>query len=238
MKSQQPVGAEPVSTSPATTASSQGERKPLSLQWTQEQAQAERGYQAICGVDEAGRGPFAGPVVAAAVILPTGWLPEGLNDSKKLTEKKREALYEQIVTHAIAYEITMVSPEVIDEVNILQATFIAMQHAVEHLSIPADFALIDGNHVPTLQIPAECIIGGDAISPSIAAASILAKVTRDRYMVKLGKVHPQYQLEKHKGYGTKAHCDAILEHGAVHGVHRHSFLKKLQAKHPEVTIWR
>ncbi len=206
------------------------------LLWNHEQAATDQGYTSICGVDEAGRGPFAGPVVAAAVILPLG-IDIGVDDSKKLTERKREKLFDQIIEQAIAFEIAMVQPEVVDEINILQATFLAMQHAVEHLPTAADFALIDGNQMPKLVVDAQTLIGGDALSPSIAAASILAKVARDRYMVELDATYPQYGFAKHKGYGTKAHCEAILAHGAC-PAHRRSFLKKLQAKHPEIALWR
>ncbi len=186
-----------------------------------------KGFKYICGVDEAGRGPLAGPVCAAAVILPEGLEIEGLNDSKKLSEKKREALFPIIKEKAIAYSVAFASVEEIDEVNILNATYLAMNRAIEGLQISADFALIDGNRVPTdIKIPCETVIKGDSKSCSIAAASVLAKVTRDRLMLQLDKEYPQYNLKKHKGYGTKEHTDLILQHG-VSPIHRKSFLKKL-----------
>ena len=186
----------------------------------------------MCGVDEAGRGPLAGPVVAAAVILPEDCVIDGLNDSKKLTEKRREALYDEICEKALAYAIASVDHTVIDEINILQATYQAMTQAIAGLSLPADFALIDGNRAPRLDIPCQCIVGGDAKSASIAAASILAKVTRDRYMVEMDAKYPVYGFAGHKGYGTKAHTEAILAHGPS-PIHRMTFLKKLYDKHPE-----
>ncbi len=182
------------------------------------------GYKAICGVDEAGRGPLAGPVFAAAVILPDDCEIEGLNDSKKLSEKKREALFDVIKEKAISWSVASVDEKVIDEINILQATYLAMRKAVEGLDIPADYALIDGNRMPSLSIDGETIIKGDANSPSIAAASILAKVSRDRFMLELCKKYPQYQFEKHKGYGTKLHYEMLTEHG-ISDIHRKSFLK-------------
>lgn len=184
----------------------------------------------LCGVDEAGRGPFAGPVCAAAVILPADAEIEGLNDSKKLTEKKREKLFPIICEKALAYHIAFASVEEIEEYNILQATFMAMRRAVEGLSLTPDLALIDGDKLPTgLTVPAQTLIKGDALSASVAAASVLAKVSRDRLMIELDKEYPQYGFAAHKGYGTKAHCEAILEHGVL-PCHRRSFLKKLLAK--------
>lgn len=197
-----------------------------------EQAVREQGFGAVCGVDEAGRGPLAGPVVAAAVILPEDCVIDGLNDSKKLTEKRREALYDEICDKALAYAIASVDHTVIDEINILQATYQAMTQAIAGLSLPADFALIDGNRAPMLDIPCQCTVGGDAKSASIAAASILAKVTRDRYMVEMDEKYPVYGFAGHKGYGTKAHTEAILAHGPS-PIHRMTFLKKLYDKHPE-----
>ena len=192
-----------------------------------ENAAAQKGYTAVCGVDEAGRGPLAGPVCAAAVILPAGLVIEGLNDSKKLTEKKREALYDVIREQAIAYGIAFASVEEIESVNILQATFLAMNRAIESLPIPADYALIDGNRVPAgITVPCETIIKGDATSASVAAASVLAKVTRDRLMVEMEQTYPGYGFAKHKGYGTAAHVAAIRELG-VTPIHRPSFLTKL-----------
>lgn len=182
-----------------------------------------KGYKAVCGVDEAGRGPLAGPVYAAAVILPEGCEIEGLNDSKKISEKKREKLFDVIIEKAVSYSIASVDEKTIDEINILQATYLAMRKAVEGLDVPADYALIDGNRMPALSIDGETIIKGDANSPSIAAASILAKVSRDRYMLELDKKMPQYQFAKHKGYGTKLHYEMLTEHG-VSDSHRISFL--------------
>lgn len=184
------------------------------------------GYKVICGCDEAGRGPLAGPVVAAACVLPIGLVIEGLNDSKKLTEKKREALFEIIKEEAIAYSIASASVEEIEQINILNASMLAMKRAIEGLSVKADFALIDGNVVRGFDIPAEPIIKGDATSPSIAAASILAKVTRDRMLVEYDKQYPEYGFAKHKGYGTKLHTDSIKKYGVL-PIHRRSFLKFL-----------
>lgn len=202
------------------------------LDWTIEAAAAERGFQAICGIDEAGRGPLAGPVCAAAVILPFGCTIEGLNDSKKLTEKKREQLFDTIQEQALAYAIALVDHETIDRINILEATYLAMQQAVEGLYPAADYALVDGNRSKGLTIPHQCVVGGDAKSPSIAAASILAKVTRDRLMLEQDALYPAYGFAKHKGYGTKAHYQAILEHGPS-PIHRMTFLKKFYDKYPE-----
>ena len=184
------------------------------------------GVKIICGCDEAGRGPLAGPVVAAACILPDGIKIEGLDDSKKLSEKKREKLFDEICEKAIAYCIAMSTPEEIDEINILEASLLAMRRAIDGLSIKPDFALIDGNIDRGFQIPAKAVVGGDATSQSIAAASILAKVSRDRYITEMAGKYPEYGFDKHKGYGTKAHTDAILEHG-VSPIHRKTFLKKL-----------
>lgn len=202
------------------------------LSQTFEQEARAAGFCRICGIDEAGRGPLAGPVVAAAVILPADCVIEGLNDSKKLTEKKREALFEMIQAQAVACAVAAVDHQTIDTINILQATFQAMREAVAALPEAADFALIDGNRAPGLLIPERCIVGGDACCPSIAAASILAKVTRDRYMKQMAEAYPAYGFEKHKGYGTKAHNEAILAHGPS-PIHRMTFLKKLYEKHPE-----
>ena len=193
-----------------------------------EKTYKEQGYTAICGVDEAGRGPLAGPVYAAAVILPEGLLIEGVNDSKKLTEKKREELFDVIKEKAAAYCIASASVEEIEELNILGATMLAMKRAVEGLSVKADFAMIDGNKKPPLEIPCEAIVKGDAKSESVAAASILAKVSRDRYMLEMAEKYPVYSFEKHKGYGTKVHREAILEYGPCE-IHRPSFLKKLMS---------
>ena len=184
-----------------------------------------KGFFAVCGVDEAGRGPLAGPVCAAAVILDEEI--EGLNDSKKLSEKKREELFPVIKEKAVSFSIAFASVDEIEEYNILNATYLAMNRAIEGLGIPADFALIDGNRVPTdIKIPCETVVKGDAKSASIAAASILAKVTRDRLMLEEDKKYPEYNFKKHKGYGTKEHTDAILKYG-MSPIHRPSFLKKL-----------
>lgn len=187
----------------------------------------ENGYNFICGVDEAGRGPLAGPVCAAAVILPEGAVIEGLNDSKKLSEKKREALFDVVKETAVAWSVAFASVEEIEEHNILNATFIAMNRAVEGLKTKADFALIDGNRVPKdIKIPCETVVKGDSLSMSIAAASILAKVTRDRLMLELDEKYPLYEFKKHKGYGTALHMDLIRKYGPSE-CHRPSFLKKL-----------
>lgn len=187
------------------------------------------GYKAVCGVDEAGRGPLAGPVCAAAVILPEGVVIDGVNDSKKLTEKKREALFDVIREQALAYSIAYATVDEIEEINILNATMLAMRRAVDGLSVKADYAMIDGNKIPELNIDAECIIKGDARSMSIACASVLAKVSRDRLLYKYAEEYPMYGFDKHKGYGTKAHREAILEYGPC-PYHRKSFLKKLYKK--------
>ena len=184
------------------------------------------GYAAVCGCDEAGRGPLCGPVVAAAVILPRDLVLEGLDDSKKLTEKKREALFDVICEKALAYAIAEASPAEIDEINILNASMLAMRRAVEALKIPADFALIDGNCSRGFTIPTETVVKGDAKSYSIAAASILAKVTRDRGCIELDREYPEYGIAKHKGYPTKDHMDAVREHGPA-PIYRKSFLKFL-----------
>lgn len=182
------------------------------------------GYKAVCGVDEAGRGPLAGPVCAAAVILPEGVVIDGVNDSKKLTETKREALFDVIREQALAYSIAYATVDEIEEINILNATMLAMRRAVDGLSVKADYAMIDGNKIPELNIDAECIVKGDARSMSIACASILAKVSRDRLLFKYAEEYPMYGFDKHKGYGTKAHREAILEYGPC-PYHRKSFLK-------------
>ncbi len=193
-----------------------------------EELYTSQGFKTICGVDEAGRGPLAGPVFAAAVILPQGLEIEGVTDSKKLSEKKREMLFDVIKEKALAWSIASASVEEIEELNILQADMLAMKRAVEGLQIPADFAMIDGNKCPKLDIPCVSIVKGDARSESIAAASILAKVSRDRLMLSLAEKYPLYSFEKHKGYGTEAHRRAILEYGPCE-IHRMSFLKKILA---------
>ena len=184
------------------------------------------GYTAVCGVDEAGRGPLCGPVVAAAVILPRGTVIEGLNDSKKLTEKKREALFDVITSKALAYCIAYGTVEEINRYNILEADLLAMRRAIDGLSVKADFALIDGNIARDFQIPARAVVHGDAISPSIAAASILAKVTRDRLCVDLDAEYPMYGIAKHKGYGTKEHREALRTYGPS-PIHRTLFIRFL-----------
>lgn len=189
----------------------------------------EAGFANVCGVDEAGRGPLCGPVVAAACILPAGLVLEGLNDSKKLSPKKRDLLFDAIRENAIAYSIAEASVEEIDELNILEATLLAMRRAIEGLSVKADFALIDGNIDRDFPIPARAVIHGDAISPSIAAASILAKVTRDRQCIELDRAYPQYGIAKHKGYGTKVHMDALREYGPA-PIHRKQFIRFLDKK--------
>lgn len=193
-----------------------------------ENAAKEKGFKTVCGIDEAGRGPLAGPVCAACVVLRDGEMIEGLNDSKKLTEKKRDALFKEITEKAVDYSIAMASEQEIDEINILQATFLAMRRAFEGLTkVSPDYALIDGNKTPGLPIEQEAVIKGDARSASVAAASILAKVTRDRYMMNMDKVYPQYYFSKHKGYGTKLHYQCLDEYGSS-PVHRQTFLKKWQ----------
>ena len=180
----------------------------------------------ICGIDEAGRGPLAGDVYAAAVILPDDTIIDGINDSKKLTEKKREALFDEICEKALAYRIIFVGPEVIDRENILNATMGGMQQAVEELDIVPNLVLVDGNRTPAgLLVPAQPVVKGDATSASIGAASVLAKVSRDRYMLELDRQYPQYQLAKHKGYPTKLHYELIAQYG-IQPFYRRSFLKK------------
>ncbi|MBR4131352.1 MAG: ribonuclease HII [Oscillospiraceae bacterium] len=193
--------------------------------WVLENARYSDDIQCICGVDEAGRGPLAGPVYAAAVILPRDLVIEGLNDSKKLTEKRREALYDVIVAQALAYGIGSADEKEIDEINILQATFLAMRRAIAQMSIRPDLALIDGNRDSDFGVPAETVIGGDGKSANIAAASILAKVTRDRVMLEYAEQYPQYGFDVHKGYGTKRHYEALREFGPC-PIHRRSFLRK------------
>lgn len=184
------------------------------------------GFYCVCGVDEAGRGPLAGPVYAAAVVLPEGCSIEGLDDSKKLTEKKREALYDVIKNTAVSCAVGIATVEEIDTVNILNATFLAMTRAIEGLDVSSDCALIDGNRAPKINIECRTIVKGDAKCPSIAAASVLAKVSRDRYMREMAEKYPQYQFEKHKGYGTKLHYEMIEKYG-ICPIHRKTFLKKI-----------
>ncbi len=189
-------------------------------------SELRREFPVICGVDEAGRGPLAGDVYAAAVILKDGDLINYLNDSKKLSEKRREELYDVICERALAFSIATASVEEIDKLNILNAAMLAMKRAVEGLKIVPDMALIDGNRLPDLDCTARFVVKGDAVSASISAASILAKVARDRYMKELSEKYPQYAFEQHKGYGTKLHYE-ILEKYGISDVHRRTFLKKL-----------
>jgi ribonuclease HII len=194
--------------------------------WELENDIYAEGFDLICGVDEAGRGPLAGPVCAAAVILPRGIEIAGLDDSKKLTDKKREALYDVICENALTYGIAFASVEEIESINILNAAMLAMNRAIEKLTPQPQLALIDGNRNSAINIPSRCVIKGDAKCADIAAASILAKVTRDRYMLEMAEKYPEYHFEKHKGYGTKLHYEALREHGPSE-IHRPSFLRKM-----------
>ncbi len=194
--------------------------------WTLENEIYGEGYTLLAGVDEAGRGPLAGPVCAAAVILPQGLVIEGLDDSKKLTEKKREALFDPICDQAVSYGIAFASVEEIEALNILNATFLAMNRALEKLDPAPALALIDGNRSTGIHFPNRCIVKGDAKCADIAAASVLAKVTRDRYMLQMAEQYPAYHFEQHKGYGTKLHYEALRAFGPS-PIHRMSFLKKL-----------
>jgi len=197
------------------------------MDYSYENNALSKGFKTICGIDEAGRGPLAGPVYAAAVILPFGLEIEGLNDSKKLSEKKREQLFDVICEKAIAYSVGIATEKEIDEINILNATFLAMKRAVDGLCVKPDYALVDGNRYPKIDdVVEEVVVKGDAKSMSIAAASIIAKVSRDRFMLEITEKYPEYCFEKHKGYGTKLHYEKILEHGPS-PIHRMSFLKKL-----------
>lgn len=197
------------------------------MDWLEFEKEAlAKGYKSVCGVDEAGRGPLAGPVCAAAVILPEGVIIDGVNDSKKLSEKKRESLFDVIREQALSYSIAYATVDEIEEINILNATMLAMRRAIDGLDLKADYAMIDGNKIPPIDIDAECIVKGDAKSMSIACASILAKVSRDRLLYKYAEEYPMYGFDKHKGYGTKAHREAILKYGPC-PYHRKSFLKKL-----------
>ena len=194
--------------------------------WALENEIYDEGHELVCGVDEAGRGPLAGPVCAAAVILPRGIEIPGLNDSKKLSEKKREELFEIIIEKALSYGIAFATVEEIEQHNILAATFIAMNRAIAQLQPAPSIALIDGNRTKGIEIPSRSVVKGDSKCANIAAASILAKVTRDRYMLDMAEKYPQYYFEKHKGYGTKLHYEALREHGPSE-IHRLSFLKKM-----------
>lgn len=197
------------------------------MDWLEFEKEAlAKGYKSVCGVDEAGRGPLAGPVCAAAVILPEGVIIDGVNDSKKLSEKKRESLFDVIREQTLSYSIAYATVDEIEEINILNATMLAMRRAIDGLDIKADYAMIDGNKIPPIDIDAECIVKGDAKSMSIACASILAKVSRDRLLYKYAEEYPMYGFDKHKGYGTKVHREAILKYGPC-PYHRKSFLKKL-----------
>lgn len=196
------------------------------MNWDIENQVKNEGYSIICGCDEAGRGPLAGPVFAAAVILPHGIEISGLNDSKKLTEKQRDKLFDEIISLAVDYAIASASVEEIEKINILNASMLAMKRAIESLKTKPEYALIDGNIARGFEIDARPVIKGDALSPSIAAASILAKVSRDRHCMEMDKEYPEYGFAKHKGYATKDHREAVLKHGAS-PVHRKSFLKKL-----------
>ncbi len=202
------------------------------LEFSLEKELVANGYHAVCGVDEAGRGPLCGPVFAAACILPLGYAPEGLNDSKKLSPKKRELLFDEIREKAISFCIASASVAEIDEMNILEADLLAMRRAIAGLSVPADFALIDGNIARGFPLPSRAVIHGDAISPSIAAASILAKVARDRDCLELDRLYPQYGIAKHKGYGTKAHMDALRLYGPS-PIHRKQFIRFLREEDHE-----
>ena len=194
--------------------------------WEIEDAVRDEGFSCVCGVDEAGRGPLAGPVCAAAVILPRGCVIEGLNDSKQLSEKRREALYDEIISRAERYGIAFASVEEIERLNILGATYLAMNRAIEALGAGIDLALIDGNRNAGIEYPSRCVVKGDSKCASIAAASVLAKVTRDRYMLALADKYPGYGFEKHKGYGTKLHYAALRELGPC-AEHRAKFLRKM-----------
>jgi ribonuclease HII len=196
------------------------------LDYSYEITAHEKGYKVVCGIDEAGRGPLAGPVFAAAVILPENYSHPVLNDSKKLSEKKRDAVYEDIIKDAVCYSVGIATEEEIDEINILNATFLAMKRAVEGLSVKPDFAYIDGNQYPKTGVKEETIVKGDGKCISVAAASIIAKVSRDRFMLEIDKQYPEYQFSKHKGYGTKLHYEMIEKYG-VSKVHRRTFLKKI-----------
>lgn len=194
--------------------------------WTLENEIYDSGVSILCGVDEAGRGPLAGPVCAAAVILPRNFIIDGLDDSKKLSEKKREELFEVITENALSYGIAFASVEEIEENNILNATFMAMNRAIEKLTVIPELALIDGNRDKGIAVSSRCIVKGDARCADIAAASVLAKVTRDRYMYEMAEKYPHYAFDKHKGYGTKLHYEALREYGPS-PIHRMSFLRKM-----------
>lgn len=197
----------------------------MSEMWQIEQSWFDKGIKLICGVDEAGRGPLAGPVCAAAVILPPNLEIPGLNDSKKLSDKRRRELYPLIMEQAVAYGIALVDHKTVDEINILQATYLAMHQAIEKLAVKPELALVDGNRSGDFGVDVQTVVHGDSLSASIAAASVLAKVTRDDYMLNIAEEYPGYGFEIHKGYGTKAHYEALRERG-VCPIHRLTFLKK------------
>ena len=201
----------------------------MSELWKFEHQCYDEGFEIVCGVDEAGRGPLAGPVCAAAVILPRDLEIEGLNDSKKLSDKRRRALFEQITAQAVSYGIAFATEQEIDEINILQATFLAMRRAMERLTVRPSIVLIDGNRETDFGLPVRTIVKGDSLSANIAAASILAKVTRDDFMMQQAELYPQYGFDVHKGYGTCAHYDALRKYGPC-PIHRRTFLKKLYAE--------
>ncbi|MDY4898333.1 MAG: ribonuclease HII [Eubacteriales bacterium] len=196
------------------------------LEYTLEQAALNQGYSVVCGVDEAGRGPLCGPVAAAACVLPCGLVIDGINDSKKLTAKKRDILFDVIKQEAIAYSIALATVEEINEYNILEATLLAMRRAIAGLTVPADYALVDGNVFRDFPVDGRAVIGGDATSPSIAAASILAKVTRDRICLELDAQYPGYGIAANKGYGTRAHMEALRNLGPT-PIHRKQFIRFL-----------
>lgn len=198
----------------------------MSELWLLENEIYDSGVKILCGVDEAGRGPLAGPVYAAAVILPRNLEIKGLNDSKKLSEKKREALFDIICEKALCYGIARAEVEEIESLNILNATYLAMNRAIARLELTPELALIDGNRNAGIEISSRCVVKGDSKCADIAAASILAKVSRDRYLLEMAELYPQYQFEKHKGYGTKLHYEAIREYGPS-PIHRMSFLRKM-----------
>ena len=197
----------------------------MSELWKFEHQCYDEGFEIVCGVDEAGRGPLAGPVCAAAVILPRDLEIEGLNDSKKLSDKRRRALFEQITAQAVSYGIAFATEQEIDEINILQATFLAMRRAMERLTVRPSIALIDGNREKDFGLPVKTVVKGDSLSANIAAASVLAKVTRDDFMLRQAELYPQYGFDIHKGYGTRAHYAALEQYGPCL-IHRRSFLKK------------
>ena len=201
----------------------------MSELWNYEHICYDEGFEIVCGIDEAGRGPLAGPVCAAAVVLPRDLEIEGLNDSKKLSDKRRRVLFDEITAQAVTYGIAFATEQEIDEINILQATFLAMRRALAQLSIQPSIALIDGNRETDFGLPVRTIVKGDSLSANIAAASILAKVTRDDFMLEQAKLYPEYGFDIHKGYGTKVHYEALRKYGPC-PIHRRTFLKKFYAE--------